>query len=136
MLVASQTMQTDLPAPKPRVRNLPDYQRRYPWAELLRRVFLEDVLQCECGARRKLIAVITDPPVVTAILKSLGLPTAPPTVCDARAPPAPEREHTSEEETPPRASQPNGTIRSPASSPHAEKNVRPDRLHHSASRSS
>src|SRR5262245_51548164 len=45
---ASQTTQTDPPAPKLTVRNMPDYQRRYPWAELLRRVFLEDVLQCEC----------------------------------------------------------------------------------------
>ncbi|MFO0985593.1 MAG: transposase [Planctomycetota bacterium] len=90
-----------------KVRNLPDYQRRYPWSELLLRVFLEDVLKCPCGARRKLIALITDPPVVTAILKSLGLATQPPAVCAARPPPALELQPTFEEETPPQDSSPN-----------------------------
>src|SRR5262245_15445294 len=101
MLVASQTMQTDLPAPKPRVRNLPDYQRRYPWAELLKRVFLEDVLECECGARRKLIALISDPPVIVAILSSLGLQTEPPLICAARPPTLAERSLPLDQRDPP-----------------------------------
>ena len=44
------------------------------------RVFATDVLECpRCRGRRKLIAVITDPPVIAAFLASLGLPTrAPP----------------------------------------------------------
>ena len=46
----------------------------------MQRVFAKDVLQCEqCGGRRRLIAVITDPKVVVAFLESLGVP--------ARAPP-------------------------------------------------
>jgi hypothetical protein len=52
-----------------------------------RRLFLEDALQWECGARRQLIALILDPPVVARILESLGLPTRPPPVRAARAPP-------------------------------------------------
>jgi len=63
-------------------------QRRYPWAELLRRVFAVDVMRCHrCGGRRKLIAQITQPLVVTAILSALGLPTEAPLVHSARAPP-------------------------------------------------
>ncbi len=34
--------------------------RRYSWAELLRRVFAVDVLRCACGARRRVIAMITE----------------------------------------------------------------------------
>jgi hypothetical protein len=51
----------------------------------MKRVFEVDVLECpRCGGRRKLIAVITEPLVIVAILESLGLP--------ARAPPqAPAR---------------------------------------------
>ena len=37
-------------------------RRRYSWAELLRRVFLIDVLVCpHCGGRRRLLAAIHDP---------------------------------------------------------------------------
>jgi len=43
-----------------------------------------DALECpHCGARRRLIALITDPPVVRAILRCLGLDPRPP----PRAPP-------------------------------------------------
>ena len=34
-------------------------ERRLRWAELIRRVFDADVLHCECGARRRVIATIT-----------------------------------------------------------------------------
>jgi hypothetical protein len=60
-------------------------ERRLCWAELMKRVFEVDVLECpRCGGRRKLIATITEPGVVVAILESLGLPPRAP-------PPAPAR---------------------------------------------
>jgi hypothetical protein len=49
-----------------------------PGAELLRRSFAFDVLACRlCGARRKVLAVITDLPVVRRILRHLHLPCGP-----------------------------------------------------------
>ena len=55
-------------------------ERRLSWAELMRRVWVVDVLECpRCRGRRKLIAVITNSAVIVAFLSSLGLPTrAPP----------------------------------------------------------
>jgi hypothetical protein len=47
---------------------------RIPWAELLLRVFREDVLLCPCGGRRVVLAFITEKKVVRAILERLGLP--------------------------------------------------------------
>jgi hypothetical protein len=52
---------------------------RIPWAELLMRVFREDVLACPCGGRRVVLAYLTQPGPVKAILDHLGLPsTGPP----------------------------------------------------------
>ena len=59
---------------------------RFDWARLLRRVYLEDVLACPCGGRRRVIADLHDPEVVTAILVHLGLPTEGPAVARARDP--------------------------------------------------
>jgi hypothetical protein len=55
--------------------------RRLAWAELLRRVFAVDVLQCpRCGGRMRLLAAIQPPDVTEAILDCLELPSrAPPT---------------------------------------------------------
>jgi hypothetical protein len=65
--------------------------RRATWAELLQRVFAIDVLTCpHCGGKRKLIALITERSVVRRILAHLGLPTQPPALAPARAPPEPE----------------------------------------------
>jgi hypothetical protein len=77
----------ELPTPtKPRPKPRP----RYAWAELLRRVYLADVLSCpHCNGRRRLLAFITDRVSITAILAHLGLPTLPPTIATARAPPQP-----------------------------------------------
>jgi hypothetical protein len=62
-------------------------RRRLSWAELLLRVFRIDVLECpHCGSRRRLIALITDPPVVRDILVCVGLDPDPP-------PRAPPRDH-------------------------------------------
>ncbi len=55
--------------------------RRLAWAELLRRVFAVDVLECpRCGGRMRLLAAIQPPHVTQAILDCLELPSrAPPT---------------------------------------------------------
>jgi len=54
----------------------------------MRRVFSIDVLHCtHCGGSAKLIAFITDPPVIRRILSHLGLPTDSPAVAPARPPP-------------------------------------------------
>ena len=61
---------------------------RHPWAELIKRVFLVDVLRCpRCGGRRKILAAITEGRAVRAILDALGLPTEPPVMHPARGPP-------------------------------------------------
>ena len=55
------------------------------WAQLLQRVFAIDVLECpNCGARRKLIALIGEGVVVRKILDHLGLPSEPPILARAR----------------------------------------------------
>ena len=55
-------------------------QRNYTWAQLMKRVFLIDVLQCEnCGGQMKILAAIDQPDVIGKILQSLGVPSrAPP----------------------------------------------------------
>ncbi len=54
------------------------------WSILMLRVFGLDVLECEkCGGRMRPIAYLTDPPVVTAILDHLGLPSCPPAIAPA-----------------------------------------------------
>ena len=67
------------------------WQRRYSWAELMKRVFLVDVLRCpHCGGPRRLLAFILKPSVIERILSHLGLPTEPPKLHPARA--SPEQE--------------------------------------------
>ena len=52
------------------------------------RAFSIDVLKCpRCGGQRELIAFITDGLVIRKILTHLGLPTEPPRIAPARAPP-------------------------------------------------
>jgi hypothetical protein len=68
----------------------PGRKRTLDWAELLRRVFALDVLRCDrCGGPRQVIAFLTDPEVVPCILRHLGLPSTPPPLAPARAPPVP-----------------------------------------------
>lgn len=63
---------------------LPLRDRHLDWAELLRRVYAEDVLDCpHCGGRLTVLAAITQPDVVAAILAHLGIETSLP----PRAPP-------------------------------------------------
>lgn len=60
------------------------HDSQIPWAELLLRVFREDVLKCPCGGRRRVIAFIKEQGVVRAILEHLGLPTTGPPLAPAR----------------------------------------------------
>jgi hypothetical protein len=48
---------------------------RLDWASLLKRVFLEVVLACPCGGRRRILADVEEPSAIVAILRHLGLPT-------------------------------------------------------------
>jgi hypothetical protein len=62
--------------------------RNYTWSELMKRVFLVDVLQCEiCGGAMKIIAAIHPPEATQRILQCLGLPTRPPPLAPAVADP-------------------------------------------------
>jgi hypothetical protein len=73
---------TEAEAPRP---------SRMSWAELLRRVFAKDVLECpRCGGRMKIIATVTDPEAVRRILTCIGLPARPPPLAPAREREQPE----------------------------------------------
>jgi len=64
------------------------HTKYYPWAELIKRVFLHDVLLCpECKGERRIISFIIDPIVIRKILVHLGLPTEAPPRAGPRAPP-------------------------------------------------
>jgi hypothetical protein len=67
----------------------PGNRRRLPWAELLRRVFALDVLECPppCGGRLRILAAIHDRDAVRAILECLGLPSRAPPALPARPDP-------------------------------------------------
>ena len=59
-----------------------------PWADLMKRTFDIDVMECEkCGGRMKFLALIEDAEAIFKILDHLGLPTEPPKPRPARPPP-------------------------------------------------
>src|SRR6185436_5545190 len=59
-----------------------------PWAELLRRTFEIDVLECPtCKGRMKLVAMVTEPRSIVRFLSSLGEPTDVPARSPNRGPP-------------------------------------------------
>jgi hypothetical protein len=61
---------------------------RMRWAALLARVFGHQVLVCpHCQGPRTILAAVTEPEPIRAILTHLGLATDVPTLADARAPP-------------------------------------------------
>jgi hypothetical protein len=63
----------------------PSRRPRYGWAELMRRVFEKDVLECpRCAGRMRLISTITQPEVIRAILECIGLPARPPPIAASR----------------------------------------------------
>ena len=65
LVPAAEAAEPDCAATAPRRRG------RVPWAELLRRVFADDVLQCPCGGRRSVLAVVTDPAIARTLLTLL-----------------------------------------------------------------
>ena len=67
--------------PSPEADGALPRSRRLAWADLLRRVFAVDVLECSrCGGRLRLLATIHAPDATEAILECLELPSrAPPT---------------------------------------------------------
>jgi len=61
---------------------------RIRWAVLLARIYEVLPLLCPaCGGSMKVLAFITDPPVLSAILVHLDLPNRPPPLAPARGPP-------------------------------------------------
>ena len=61
---------------------------RMPWAALLRRVFLVDVLACpKCNGRMRILAVVTKTESIQSILDSLGIASKAPLFHLARSPP-------------------------------------------------
>ena len=62
-------------------------ERRLPWADLLKRVFGDDVLQCPCGGRRRVVAIIAAPKKAQEILAELKIDAAPLRIAKARPPP-------------------------------------------------
>ena len=81
------TARTPIAEPAGLAPTSPRRPSRLPWADLLQRVFAEDVLACPCGGRRRVLCFITDLDVVRAILTALGLPATIPSFAPARAPP-------------------------------------------------
>ncbi len=61
--------------------------RRLRWAELMKRTFDLELLRCECGGEREVLACILERSVARRILQHLGLPEEPPVSTPARAPP-------------------------------------------------
>ena len=63
-------------------------KKRFEWAELMKRVWDVDVLQCDrCGGPLKVLAAITMPVVIDAMLRALNIEMAVPPVARARPPP-------------------------------------------------
>jgi hypothetical protein len=73
---------------RPTTTPSPPGGRYRPWAELLKRTFSVDVLQCErCHGRLRLLAMVTDDKSIIRFFKKLGEPTEPPPRLPARGPP-------------------------------------------------
>ena len=82
------------PGPPPAVPNpsptepAPQRADRYAWARLLARIYeVFPLLRPLCGGQMQIVAFITEPPTVRAILAHLGEPIRPPVIAPARAPP-------------------------------------------------
>ena len=58
--------------------------RNYSWAELMKRVWSLDVLQCDrCGGRMRIVCANHPSAAVKSILECLGLPSRPPPIAPA-----------------------------------------------------
>ena len=72
----------------------------YLWAILIARIYEALPLMCpRCGSPMKIIAFITDPASLSRILNHLGVPTKPPPLHPARAPPQQDFEFADPEPT-------------------------------------
>jgi hypothetical protein len=82
------------PPPPPTPASTPTRPKRpsvYTWALLLARIYEILPLDCpQCGEPMRIIAFITEAPVIESILRCLGEPTEPPPVAPARGPPIDE----------------------------------------------
>ena len=65
---------------------VPPPSARIDGVSLLGRGFLEDVLAWPCGGRRRILAEVTAPPAVVALVEPLGLPARAPPLAAARDP--------------------------------------------------
>jgi hypothetical protein len=64
--------------------NMGLYERRYAWAELLKRVYLVDSLKCEqCGGKMRILCAIHPTDAIEKILDCLGIPSKPPPISPA-----------------------------------------------------
>jgi hypothetical protein len=76
-----------LTPPESRSAGRPSSRYRVPWAELLRKVFAIDVLECPaCAGRLEVIAFIAEAAVARRILDHLGMDSQAPPLARARAP--------------------------------------------------
>jgi Putative transposase/Transposase zinc-binding domain len=67
---------TPSPADTPSAAPVP---RRWPWAQLLHRVFAIEVLECDrCAGPRRILGTVTEPHAVRRLLAALGLAPEPP----------------------------------------------------------
>jgi len=83
----------DRPQPPPPVAPPKRQPRptRFPWASMIWRVFLKDVLECtRCAGRMEMVAAVTAPASIERILDHMGLPAMAPTVHPPRPPPQTE----------------------------------------------
>jgi hypothetical protein len=87
--------ETEFPKPKEKPR-----RASYLWAMLIARIYEVLPLLCpRCGSPMKIIAFITDPASLSRILTHLGVPTKPPYLHPARAPPQQDFEFIDSEPT-------------------------------------
>ena len=63
---------------------------RIAWAVLKKRVFDVDTRCDHCGGPLRMVAAVTDPASIRRFLEHMGLPTEPPRIAPARAPPQEE----------------------------------------------
>jgi hypothetical protein len=60
------------------------HPRNYTWAELMKRVWEVEVLECpRCHGRMRILAAINSPEAIRGILECLGLPSRAPPICPA-----------------------------------------------------
>ena len=75
------------PEPSPTRPVAPPRPRRMSWPDLHQRVWLRDIMACPCGGRLRIVAVLTQPDVMDAVLAAMILSTQaarPPTSPRAR----------------------------------------------------